>query len=273
MKSRLLAASWVLGLATAFAAAGEAAKKEDAPKKDDTKPASARVVSLHIVKPEEKDRDVSFEFFSPSTTVQALVTLPGKVILGVDQKASKLTSFTDDKKTDLTKSKVKTFFTIPWLDAYASISKDKHSCAVRLRGQNAPAAGASKIRLKASLVVVCGSGEKTAEKKDVKVEKGTKEKVGPVELEVPAPFPGGSYQVVFRSDLPVIKNVEFLDADGKAVKSFGGFTQPPLFDNAKYQTTYTLTDKKVTKVTVKLTYYEKTEKVKVPLDLSFGVGL
>ena len=36
---------------------------------------------------------------------------------------------------------------------------------------------------------------------------------------------------------------------------------------------YTLTDKTVKKVTVKLTYYEKTEKVKVPLDLSFGVGL
>jgi hypothetical protein len=268
---RLLAAFCVLGLTTAMALAADESKDDSKDKKDVTKKNTARVSGLNISKIEKGDPGMFFGA-TASTNVAVVLTLPGRSIIGVDTNASKLTSFTDDKKTDLSKPKTPSFFKQPWLSFYNQLSNDKQRCTVHLVSMNAPAAGATKILVKASVAVLCGSDEKKAEKKDVAVKDGTKEKVGPAELEVKSPFPGAkNLSLIFLTDKPVIKTVEFFDADGKAVKANPGFAFTPP-GSKKHQTAYNLLDPKVTKVTVKLTYFEKTEEVKVPLNLNFGLG-
>jgi hypothetical protein len=271
MLRRLLAACCALGLVTAFAVAADE-------KKDDTKKMSVRVFGLSIYKPKPEDRTRGF-YFGPSTTVQAVISVPDKAILTLDQKASKLTSFTDDKKTNLYKT-VAFGFSQPWVSPYYSpLSKDRKSIAVNFQGNQAPATGANKILIKGSVAVICGKDEKTAEKKDLEFKKGTKAKFGPLELEITTPYPGApNLTFVFTSDKPIIKDVKFTDPDGKAVNAstgFGGIAPP----GGKIRTVYYLNTpfgkkpEKLEKVTIKLTYYDKTETVKVPIDLSTGIGL
>src|SRR5262245_43512899 len=69
---------------------------------DDKTKASAKVIGLDIHRANVSEQIFSF---NPGTSVEMLLSQPGKFILGLDPKASKLESFTDDKKTDLTSTK------------------------------------------------------------------------------------------------------------------------------------------------------------------------
>src|SRR5262245_31793943 len=96
---------------------------------DDAKgKASVSVFGLTVQKPGSMDQ---IPFFNPGTTLDVVIGQPGKFILGIDAKASKLTAFTDDKKTDLTKTK--SAFPRDWLNAsFLRFNKDNTQCAVQV---------------------------------------------------------------------------------------------------------------------------------------------
>jgi hypothetical protein len=261
---RFLLTLSLLALIASTTAAGE---KKTAPK--------IRVVGIQVLKPKADDKDLWFEFFSPSTLIQVIIELPDKAMLDIDRGASKLTSFQDDKKTDLSKSKnpiLGPFGQSHWLQ-HTTIGKDKKRCLLRVWGGNAPTEGAGKVNLKALVAVQCGTSEKTAEQKEFALKKGNKEKMGPLSLEaMPAPFGPGRWQLTFKSEHPRIKQVECFDAEGKPLKVEPGFSFTGGFGKPVHQATYLVPTKQDT-LSIKVTYFDKVEEVKVPIDVSVGLGL
>src|SRR5688572_19412249 len=67
-------------------------------------PAAKPEVYAVEIKKAEPGRDERF-MAQEGVTVKVFVAQPERFIIGVDEKASKLTSFQDDRKTDLSKAK------------------------------------------------------------------------------------------------------------------------------------------------------------------------
>jgi hypothetical protein len=229
---------------------------------------NVEVASLRIGKEVSKDGDLNP--FDKGTALEVIVAQPGKRILGLDAKASKLESFTDDKKTDLAKGGG------PfdrWLDDFsARVNKDGTRILFTARSGAVPAPGATRIVLKAKVVLKVGADEKTAEDKKVAL-KEAKVKVGPYQVGLSKGFGGGDETVVeVSSSERNIKSVTFLDKDGKELKAeqvgSGSFGDGKM---NTYTTDYALKGK-VTEVGVRIIYFSKVETVTVPIDLEVGVG-
>jgi hypothetical protein len=79
---------------------------------------------------------------------------------------------------------------------------------------------------------------------------------------------GGSFTI--SSDKPNFKSVQVKDADGKMIDTF---TQGmPWYFNKKWGLSWTLR-KQVAKPKISITWFSKEETVKVPVDVSIGLGL
>lgn len=237
---------------------------------------TAHATQLMIRKPLPPKKKEAFGFQDTGgTSVNISLDAPGKYVLGIDTKASKLGEFTDDKGTKLyTEGR----FGATWLGDYPIITPEGDVCTVQVNGFTPPAKGAAKVRVKATVVLTCGTDEKSTDKKEVKIKKDAKEKVGDFSVEVTnegGQFGGATLQIV--SEKQNLKTAEFFDAKGEAVKLF----LPP-YHQTLYPTTpngknrYALMTNlpmKADAVTVKVTYFEKTQAVEAPVDLEFGVGL
>lgn len=235
---------------------------------------TAQATGLTIRKPLPSKKKEAFAFSPSGTTVSVTISAPGKHILGIDTKASKLGNFSDDKKTKLDATGP---FGMSWLSDFVSINAEGDQCTAEVRGSGVPAKGASKVLLKATLALKCGADEKTTEKTKLAMKKDTAAKVGAFTLKVQgesSPFGGGTIALI--SDTRNIKSAEFFDAKGKAIKLAGMPYWGPHFGGAGGKMQQALTyqlPQKTESVSVKFTYFNKVESVSVPVDLSMGVGL
>jgi hypothetical protein len=260
---------WLSTLCVLACAAGLFAADE---KKADVT-AQATGLSVHKPIPSKKKEPLPFADHG-STGLDVTLSATGKFVLGIDVKASKLDHFTDDKDTKL-------YTPQPfgsWLSDFPIINPEGDVCTVHVNGLTAPAKGATKLRLKATVVLSCGADEKATDKKEIAIKKDQKETVGAFTYQVVndgAMF--GGPQVAVLSDKQNLKGIEFSDAKGEAIK----LVFPPYRQNfypntpggkMQYGLVGTL-PKKMDAVTVKATYFEKTEAVSVPIDLDVGVGL
>jgi hypothetical protein len=239
-------------------------------KKDDTKPSKAEPskvtvepVSLSVSKKLE-DKDLFWGY--SSTAISFKVAYPGKQILGIDS-TSKITEFQDDKKTSL----LGTGFFKAQFGTSPMISKDRTKMIVYVNTSTNPAKGATKVTLKGSLVVRCGTEEKTTEEKEVEFKNKTEVKMGDFTLKVTQEKgfgdSGASFSIVATK--PDVKSVTVKDADGKEVElmSYGHYG----FDKS-WTYSYGL-KKALEKGKVTVTYFSKDEKVTVPVEVSAGLGL
>ena len=240
---------------------------------DDKTKASVRTIGLAISKPSKVGDSDQIASFNPGTTVDVVITQPGKFILGIDPKASKLTAFTDDKKTDL--SKRPSTFGREWLNAsLLRFNKDNSQCPFQIYAPNVPVEDAERILVQATIAVLCGKEEKTAEQKDLSLKVGQKATLGSISLTVQKGYPEGKQiTVALATPERSIKSVEFLDSKGKTIKQ--NFTNTfMMFNNMgkpEYQTSCSLPVPSEP-VTVKVVYFSKTETINVPVDLKIGVG-
>jgi hypothetical protein len=233
---------------------------------------TAQATGLNIRKPlPVKKKDPNFFVDPGSTALDVALSAPGKFILGIDVKKSKLDQFTDDKDTKL-------YTPQPfgsWLSDFPFINPEGDVCTVHVNGATPPAKGATKLRLKATVVLTCGAGEKATDKKEIAIKKGTKETVGDFTIEVTndGEMFGGP-QVMVASDKQNLKTIEFFDAKGDPIKLFFPPFRQTLNPGGKKQYGMLSTlPKKMDSVKVKATYFEKTEEVSAPIDLNVGVGL
>jgi len=235
---------------------------------------TAQVTGLMVRKPLPPKKKDQFTFVDPgSTALDVTVSAPGKFILGIDVKASKLEQFTDDKGTKLFTADRPGF---SWLSEFAMIAPEADVCTVHLSAPQPPAKGAAKVQVKATVVLTCGADAKESDKKEIAIKKDAKETVGSFTVQVTndgAMF--GGPQIAVISEKPNIKGAEFFDAKGDPIKLFF----PPYRQNffvgvgkSNHGLVSTL-PKKMDAVSVKVLYFDKTEALSVPLDLSVGVGL
>jgi hypothetical protein len=256
-------------------AAGTALLAADDAKPEEKSSAKVQAISLFIRKaPPAKPG--TFVITPNGVTMDLTVSKPGKFIVGIDAKASKLDSFTDDKKNNLFKKAAGVFGgTTNWINEYATqYGPEGESCTVQITAGNAPGKGAEKIVVKASLVLKCGADEKTSDKKEIALKANEEVKVGDFTVKVNSAGDFGAGLAVLSAE-PRVKSVEFFDADGKALK-----TMPPGRGNIFNQqgkpqaaASYFLGGKKMDKVSFKITYFDKVEAVTVPLDLRVGLDL
>jgi len=142
-------------------------------------PAKMEVLSVEIHKPPPADVDENIvSSFNGGTRINLLVRLPDKFIVTVD---GKLNSVTDDKGTDLLKTKIKKGIGSPvGFSPLVEINRDGKCFANEVRGPGVPVPGATRIHLKGQLVVKCGIDEKTAEAKNVVLDDKLNVKIGPL---------------------------------------------------------------------------------------------
>ena len=303
----LLAASTLLGgeIASAQAPKPAAPKAATMPVKPAAPGATkVEVLALHATKglpgaPVKYDmmtaRDPIADILDiPSFEVSMLLSRPDRNLIAFDAKASKLLSLTDDRKTELMKETggIPTGFDVgngEQSPFQGKIGEEGHRCLVRLRAPRTPAPGATKVTIKADLVLKCGTAEKAVEQKDFAPKLGSKVTVGPEPMEVGEGYggdnlgaaafgPGGvtgemSIWLCHSAPTPppAIKSIAFLDAEGNPIKSWVATPTASFGPGKPFQTQYGL-EKKVDSLTVKVTYYEKVETLTVPVSIETGVG-
>ena len=219
------------------------------------------------------------QFPTEGTSVTLLVSHPGKTILGLDEKKSRLTSFTDDKKADLLKARPKpknqgvAFNFGPANGSPLKVENrpDGHSCWVKVLGPTLPAPGASKITVKGQLVLNCAATVKTAEHKNVALTNGTKIKAGSIPISVIAGPPEAGFALEVDGPISVLKSVTFFDAEGKEMKSQSNGTSSYTIGNTTRSSQSFSFGKPVAKATIRVTYFD-TEVLIVPIDVAVGVG-
>jgi hypothetical protein len=252
-----------------------------APRESGVAPAEGvSVASLQLQK-KLNDRESSLVMGAwAGTTITLLLSQPEKSVIGIDENASKLTSFTDDRGTDLAKAEGNS---ASWISAvFSKISEDGKLVAAPIRSNATPAAGAREITLKATIVLRCGGAQKTSEQKDVPLAAaGTKISAGPTTLAIAKSnksagneLVGAQKSVTLTSKTPLdaIKSIAFLDQAGKEIRSHVSAHSTMTFGAmSTYDATYSL-EQNVDTATVRVTYYEKIENVSVPVDLKVGVG-
>src|SRR5437868_490840 len=133
-------------------------------------PPRVQALGLEIRKPLPPGVDSELEDFRPQgTTIRLVIDLPDKHIVDVDPEASKVSHFKDDKGSDLLKAdKASGLGRDDWLWAhFLRVSKNGKQCSIEPSAPGVPAVGATKVKLKGIIVLLCGSEEKSVEAKDV----------------------------------------------------------------------------------------------------------
>lgn len=260
---RWLSAPCLLAAATALLASDEKSAK-------DKKAAKIQVTSLNIFKaPPAKPG--TFMLRSNGIFMEIMIALPGRFITGLDAKAGKLDSFSDDKNNALFKKGGGLFGGgASWLNEFGMrFDPDGESVAVQIQGTNAPGKDAEKILLKGSLSVRCGSDAKTTDAKELVVKAKAEAEVGPFKARV-----GQFGNIEIWSSEENIKKVEFLDDKGKPIMAGppGRTRSPSKQEKLAHGYSYFLIGKHE-KLSIKIHYFTKVETVKVPVDLRVGLGL
>jgi hypothetical protein len=224
----------------------------------------------------EPGRDERFAA-QEGVTVKVFVPQPGRFIIGVDERASKLTSFVDDRKTDLSKAKDPKAFKQDFLSPFNEVTKDGQGIKLDLRAPRPPSIGARGIQIRADVALRVGSDEKKQEVKDVNLADSKISLAGMnVTVKKGKDQAWGDYKmsVTINANRPqdCIRKLAFIGADGKEIKS--GIISRSSFSfgtGGNWDVTYGL-ERVLDKATLRVEYFDKVEVVSVPLDMDLGVG-
>ncbi|MBC7967546.1 MAG: hypothetical protein H7Z17_16655 [Fuerstia sp.] len=147
-----------------------------------------------------------------------------------------------------------------------------------MKSEELPGKKTTQLKLDGTLVFIVGRDLKTADA-DLKLTEGTKVKFGSLEATVGKigeafgdPFKQ-SIELSSKASFDSIAKVEFLDSKGTAIESSeAGSSSFGFGGEVTYSRSWQIaSDAKAVKV--RISYYAKTESVKVPCSLEFGLGL
>lgn len=241
---------------------GLLAAQEKKPANESTGPIVS-VIGLTVERPIPGDQSMP-----QSTQIKLFVKYSGKKIVAIDHDKSSLTSLTDDKGTDLTKGKYPA--RIINNNELRLLGSDSGLLYIHLPGISVPEA--QRVKLKGTLALICGKEIKQAEAANLLLRKGEELKVGPAIVRVIDAM-GGNVQLSYDSPTPVVNKIEFFNDKGKRVPTIDGGGLVPLAGPYRRPTPTIVIFDKVDSVNVKVSYFDSTEVVTIPLDLNIGVGL
>jgi hypothetical protein len=157
-----------------------------------------------------------FQSFDDGVKLAFLLRLPAGGLISIDEKAGTITSFADDKGTQLyQKGEFKNGF-----GSFPSVSKDGKAASFTIEGTVPPAAGATKISAKGTVAVQTASKKETVKGGALKAGAtltAGKQKLTAKEVEKS----GNDTKVSLSSDqsFDSLVEVRWLDAAGKALES------------------------------------------------------
>ena len=249
-----------------------------APQDDKNQP-KVSIAGFSVARPRPDDkfnRAMAFGM-QAGTRVSVHVALPGREIIDLDDDASTLAEFTDDKGTVLAKPGSGGGFR-SWLGHFAHVAEDRQSLTPDIHTRELPAKGATRLTLDATLAVVCGADPKTATVQAA-LSQGMAVKLGsvPTTISDVKVLTHGDRKllVTFRSSqsFDPIRRLVFVGPDGKEhVAEPAGSTESSAGSRSVHTQSYGLA-KKLDKATIKVDYFGAVETVKVPVKLNVTMGL
>lgn len=213
----------------------------------------------------------------PGVAVEVRLTPPYGKIVSINQFASKVDSFTDDKGTDLLAAKTDNPFSKP---GFGVMDYSKGSYAtVDIEAAGLPAKGATSLDLSGKVVLRIATGKKEFTVENVEMRTNTTFNIEDLPVKISnvgtnrnswmgKKYP---YSVEFSSgrDLVTIESLKFFDEHGNQIKahksSWGGGL-------GNYVLEYDL-QKNVDRAKIVATRWEGLKKVTVPISVKTGLGL
>jgi hypothetical protein len=273
-----------------------------APARGANSPVRVQVLGLSVSRPARKPETggdgAEMSMFGangmPGTQLTLLLTTKRQIV-EVERKTSRVTSFTDDKGTNLAASD-RPGAENGFLDR---VRPDGHAAILELHSDTLPAAGASKLIAAAEITLRFGEGEKSIEPTEIDLNVGGRFRLGRTEVTVKKDsnaaggfslgFPlgplgppanekngGGNKTAVTlsaKASLSMLKSLTFLALDGTEITSHeSGRSRSTFPGNEQHEATYFL-DRDVTKVKLKAVQFEKLVSIKVPVAVEAGIGL
>jgi hypothetical protein len=239
---------------------------------------SASVVALEVRKEVDSKLSDGLGLKEASETDMTLVlSIPDREVLALDTKGAALTAFTDDRGTNLLAAHPGRLGTAGL--QHADISPDGHRAKIVLQSFFAPAGGATKLILKATIPASCGADRKQVRQNEVSLIEGTKFKLGSLEFEVAKSptqtFADSAMTVQFKcnASLRPIQSLRFLSSSGKEIKSrqFGSTSRRS--NNSISETRDFALWENAASIAVEADMFTRTETVQIPVNIEIGVGL
>ncbi len=214
----------------------------------------------------------------PGVAVEIQLTPPDGKIVSINQFASKLDSFTDDKGTDLLAVKSDNPFSKP---GFGIMDNSKTTCAtVDMQAAGLPAKGATALNISGKVVLEVATGTKQFTVENVEMKTNAEFSIGDLSVMISnvgtnrnawmaKDYP---YSVSFSSlhDLENISTLEFFDSQGNKIEarksSWGGggflgyFVQYDVKQN-------------MNRVKIVATCWQDLKTIEVPISVKASVGL
>jgi hypothetical protein len=265
---------------------------------EDKGPPRISVQRLQVVKPEPAPANMPpgfprrnrFGFMdSPpeGTSLTFVLDEPQQSIISVETEDCKITTFRDDRGTDLIPDEnemqaarrnaaMNPRFGQDEAPISAEVDSAGHRATITVHSPRLPAGGANRILLETILVIRYAKGEKTVEQKNVDL-KLDKLVAGPYSLVVASQDDanrgfgqrGGTQLLLFhQGPMRDLKKIAFIGPDGQEIKAtVSGSGQ----SGSTYHTNYSLS-KKVETCTIRLTVPDAIETVHMAVTINTGVG-
>jgi len=229
--------------------------------------------------------------WSVGTTISLLVRSDDLTIIGLDDKASKMISFVDEKKNDLMKSAqrpqqmgMNMFITFePSSVSCHNVDYEGKWAIVQFSAPNPPAAGSQFVTLKGNIALRAGTGSIVTEHKDIDLSGKGQFKAGNAVITVKKRDSNSGMRMTFmgvsddiskqialeaKGDLDSIKKFSFFNSQGEEIESRSTGSMSGGGNSSLY---FELVED-VETITIKTDAYEKLETIRIPVSLETGIG-
>lgn len=238
---------------------------------------------LRVVAPFQNADELlhAFSARTPGTTVTLLVASEAGGFVRLDQTASAVVKFSDDKGNDLyaRTGNPDELIGTSGLSMTPAISRDGKACAVEVNAPNVAAKGAMSLKLSGTITMLCATAKTEFVQKDIPVKNGSKIAAPDHELtmeKVGKPDVGDEpLSVTLRAtkNLDSIASIEFFNAKGKEIKSrSAGIAKMGVLGSLIVEWTFNLAEN-ADAVTAKIYFWTDLKKKKVDFDLTVQAGL
>jgi hypothetical protein len=203
---------------------------------------------------------------SPGTTIAiAFQAAPGTGIIDIDDRASRIEGFADDKGQNLLAE--------GRLGSFPKISEDHSVALVELEVQGRPSTGAAVISARGTVAMTLATGSNVTHIANLSLEAGKTFKIGAATVTVKSATPSDDNMDVTlglpRSLMNAIKAMHFADAKGQPIDSHqtsSGYTNEVASIELELKT-------KDKAASVDFDIWQSPQQVKVPFNLAAGLGM
>ena len=272
-------------LAAATARAASPPSPATAPAEAPGATPSVYLRNLSLVGPDFRSGGDTLRFsnngMGPGTRIALVVSRPSGGLIDFNSRAAHLTTFADDKGTDLLVAPKPPTGDRPSAGIVSIITDNGTAASVSIDSPCLPAKGARTLTVRGVLVFRVATEQAAAEQADVPLAQGAPIAAGPYHLRIDElskrDDPGNSDAVSItlraHQELWSIASITFLDPAGKEVPAFKcSWSNGGDGDNLQAYQTYNLA-RKPERVTVRITYWSNPQTIQVPVDLTIGLGL